>query len=169
MMLSDRKFFAFAIIIFFVLTCTETLAQPKPKEGPPIITSDTIEMLEKGKIIAFKGNVKLVKGDTVITADEMTNFVDKDLVIGKGNVHCVSRGKKEEFVEVKSTLVEYFDKKKIAILTGNPWAYQDSEDSKGEYSGDKMTVFTEQERLIIEGNAKSVIYPKNKPQEQKTQ
>ena len=168
-MRSNRIFCVLFAAMFFVFVQDITFAQPKSQEGPPIITSDTIEMLEKGKIIAFKGNVKLVKGDTVITADEMTNFVDKDLVIGKGNVHCVSRGKKKEFIEVKSTLVEYFDKQKIAILTGDPWAFQDTEDSKGEYSGQKMTVFTEEERLIIEGSAKSIIYPKDKPQEQKTQ
>ena len=158
-------FTLFMYIFYLVITGYVGLswAKENTKDAPPVITSDTIEMLQKGKIVAFKGNVKLVKGNTVITADEMVNFVDEDRVEGKGNVHCISIGEQKEVIEIKSGFVKYFDKDKIAILTGNPWAYQDTKDDKGEYKGDKMTIFTEEERLIIEGNAKAIIYPKQKP------
>lgn len=138
------------------------------KDTPPVITSNTIEMLEKGKVIAFKGNVKLVKGNSTITADEMINFVKEDRIEGKGNVHFIGLGEQKELVEVKSGFVEYFDKEKKAILTGNPWAYQDTKESKGEYTGDKMTIFTEQQKLVIEGNAKAIVYPKENPDKDKT-
>lgn len=159
----DRVLVIFALCLIITGYNGLIWAKENKKDAPPVITSDTIEMLQKGNMVAFRGNVKLVKGDTIITADEMINFVDEDRIEGKGNVYCISIGEEKEIIEIKSDFVKYFDKDKIAILTGNPWAYQDTKDNKGEYKGDKMTIFTEEERLIIEGNARSIIYPKQKP------
>ncbi len=139
------------------------------KDSPPVITSNTIEMLKRGKIISFKGNVKLVKGNVIITADEMVNFVNEDRVEGKGNVHFINVGEEKEIIEVKSDFMEYFDKDKKVVLTGNPWVYQDTKDAKGEYTGTKMTFFREEERFIIEGNAKAIIYPKESSEEKKAE
>ena len=144
-------------------------AAKEEKGSPPVITSDSIEMLKKGKTVFFKGNVKLVKGDIIITADEMVNFVDEDKVEGKGNVHFISVGEEKEIIEVKSDFMEYFDKDKKVVLTGSPWVYQDTKDAKGEYTGTKMTFFREEERFIIEGNAKAIIYSKESSEEKKAE
>jgi lipopolysaccharide transport protein LptA len=160
----------FCILVFIIIGFAGSSwakEEVKDKDKPPVITSDTIQMLEKGNVIVFKGNVKMVKGDSTITADEMTNFVKEDRIDGQGNVHFIGIGEQKELIEIKSGFVQYFDKEKKAILTDKPWAFQDTKDNKGEYTGDKMTIFTENQKMVIEGNAQAIVYPKENPDKNK--
>ncbi|MFH1238722.1 MAG: LptA/OstA family protein [bacterium] len=158
---------AVVLLLGFITGRSWAREEAKDKDRPPVITSDTIEMRDKGNVIAFKGNVKMVKGNSTVTADKMINFVKEDRIDGEGNVHFVGVGEQKETVEIKSDFVQYFNKEKKAILTGKPWAYQDTKDNKGEYTGDKMTIFTEEQKLVIEGNAKAIVYPKENPEKDK--
>ena len=56
----------FVLCLIWIAYASDIWADEHKKNEPPVITSDTIEMLEKGKIISFKGNVKLVKGTIII-------------------------------------------------------------------------------------------------------
>jgi lipopolysaccharide export system protein LptA len=86
----------------------EEAAQPTAKTQPKIekevnIESDSMEILEKDKKAVFKGNVKLVRGDTKIDSDTMvvsyadakqpdgTNKTEITFLDGEGSVKIVTK------------------------------------------------------------------------------
>lgn len=187
-----------------------------------------MEVLGRGEINRFLGNVRLVRGKDVITSDIMEHYEKKNYVIGKGNVHLTAypeesirleafsdrltynvdsknsiltgspeliqideenpedRVKMEgevikllgnekrihvqgdariEHGEITATgkIIDYdYEIKKIVLSGDSPRIYQDSEQVKANYSAEIITIFIDEQRVIMEGNVKASIYPKNR-------
>jgi lipopolysaccharide export system protein LptA len=60
-------------------------------------------------------------------------------------------------------LLDYdYETKKIVLSGDSPHIYQNSEEVKGEYSAEVITIFIDEQRVVMEGNVKVSIYPKNR-------
>jgi len=216
-----------SIPLFFLFILVSAVRAEKPKQ-PVNITGERMEVLRRGEITRFLGNVKLVKGKDVITSDIMEHYEKKNYVVGKGNVHIMafpeesvkleafsdkltynvnseksiltgnpelirideenpeSRFKMEaEIIELfgkektihaegdarvetsemaaTAKLLDYdYETKKIILSGGSPHVYQDNQHVRGDYSAEVITIFMEEQRVVMEGKVKASIYPKNR-------
>ncbi len=192
------------------------------------ITGERMEVLGRGEITRFLGNVKLVREKDVITSDIMEHYEKKNYIVGKGNVHLIAYPEESIKLEAFSDRLTYNVDSKKSILTGNPELirideenpedrikmegevikllgnekrihvqgdarvehgeitatgkfldydyeikkivlsrdspriYQDDEQVKANYSAEIITIFIDEQRVIMEGNVKASIYPKNR-------
>ncbi|MDD5131971.1 MAG: LptA/OstA family protein [bacterium] len=92
------------------------------------------------------------KNDTTITGDLIEMFNNEKRAKVSGNVNIVQPAAK-----AKSEVADYYYQEKKLVLTGNPWVWQQNEDNISEYTGKVITVFTENERVIIEENVQAKI------------
>lgn len=187
-----------------------------------------MEVLERGEITRFLGNVKLVSDRDIITSDIMEHYEKKNYVVGKGNVHFTAYPEESIKMEGFSDRLTYNVDNKNSVLTGNPKLiridednpqdrirmegeviklsgnekkihvqgdarvehgkitatgrlldydyeikrivlsgdspriYQDDEQVKADYSAEIITIFIDEDKVIMEGNVKASIYPKNR-------
>jgi lipopolysaccharide transport protein LptA len=97
------------------------------------------------------------KNDTTITGDLIELFNNERRAKVSGHVNIVQPEAKS-----KSDVADYFYQEKKLVLTGDPWVWQQNEDNTSEYTGKIITVFTENERVIIEENVQAKITPLKK-------
>lgn len=216
-----------SILLFLPFIFVSAVFAEKPKQ-PVNITGERMEVLGRGEITRFLGNVKLVRGKDVITSDIMEHYEKKNYIVGEGNVHLIAypeesikleafsdrltynvdskkstltgnpelirideenpedrikmegeviklldNGKKVhvqgdarvEHGEITATgeIIDYdYEIKKIVLSGGSPCIYQDNEQAKANYSAEIITIFIDEQRIIMEGNVKASIYPKNR-------
>jgi len=211
--------------LFFLFILVRVVWAERPKE-PVNITGERMEVLRRGEVTRFFGNVRLVKGKDVITSDMMEHYEKKNYVVGRGNVHVMAYP--EEFVRLEAfsdkltynvesektiltgnprvmrideenaesrfkmqaqvinlfrkestvhaegdarvearemvataDLVDYdYETRKIILSGGSPHIYQDNQDVRGDYSAQVITIFTDEQTVVMEGNVKASIYPK---------
>ncbi|NIO18529.1 hypothetical protein GTN42_03675 [bacterium] len=216
------------VVLFFLpLIFVSAVFADKP-EQPVDISGDRMEVLERGEITRFLGNVKLVRKKDVVTSDIMEHYEKKNYVVGKGNVHLIAYPEEDVKLEAFSDRLTYNIDNRKSILTGNPELsrideenpedrikmageviklssnekrvhvqgdarvehgrmtatgqlldydyeirkivlsggspriYQDDEQVKANYSAETVTIFIDEQRVIMEGNVKASIYPKNR-------
>lgn len=216
-----------SILLFLPFIFVSAVFAEKPKQ-PVNITGERMEVLGRGEITRFLGNVKLVRKKDVITSDIMEHYEKKNYIEGKGNVHLIAypeesikleafsdrltynvdskkstltgnpelirideenpedrikmegeviklldNGKKVhvqgdarvEHGEITATgeILDYdYEIKKIVLSGNSPCIYQDNEQAKANYSAEIITIFIDEQRVIMEGNVKASIYPKNR-------
>jgi len=216
-----------SILLFLPLIFVSAVFAEKPKQ-PVNITGERMEVLGRGEITRFLGNVKLVRKKDVITSDIMEHYEKKNYIVGKGNVHLIAYPEESIKLEAFSDRLTYNVDNKKSILTGNPELirideenpedrikmegeviklldngkkvhvqgdarvehgkitatgelldynyeireivlsgdspriYQDDEQVKANYSAEIITIFIDEQRVIMEGNVKASIYPKNR-------
>ncbi|MFB0526201.1 MAG: LptA/OstA family protein [bacterium] len=216
-----------SILLFFPLIFTGTVFAERPNQ-PVNITGERMEVLGRGEITRFLGNVKLIKGKDVITSDMMEHYEKKNYIVGKGNVHLTAYPEESIKMEAFSDRLTYNVDSKNSVLTGNPELmrideenpedriemegevikllgngkkvrvegdarvehgkiiatgkfldydyeikkivlsgdspriYQDDEQVKANYLAEIITIFINEQRVIMEGNVKASIYPKNR-------
>ncbi len=92
------------------------------------------------------------KNDTTITGDLVEIFNTEKRARVTGNVNIVQPEAKS-----KSDVADYYYQEKKLVLTGNPWVWQQNPDNTSEYTGKIITVFTENERVVIEENVQAKI------------
>ncbi|MDH5173967.1 MAG: hypothetical protein OEW43_01770 [Elusimicrobiota bacterium] len=214
------------VLILPFIFVSVVLAQ-KPKQTVNI-TGERMEVLKKGEITRFLGNVKLVRHRDIITSDIMERYEKKNYVVGKGNVHLTAYPEESIRMEAFSDRLTYNIDGKKSVLTGNPKLirideenpedrirmegqviklsgnekkihvqgdarvehgkitatgklldydyeikkivlsgdspriYQNDEQVKADYAAEIITIFIDEERVIMEGNVKASIYPKNR-------
>ena len=86
--------------------------------------------------------------DGTATADHMEGWMDDEYYIGTGNAHLVSPPRN---LEAGGNRIDYYGKEqRVAILTGNAWAYQNNNSMKG----NRVTVY-----LADEGKAAAPAAP----------
>jgi lipopolysaccharide export system protein LptA len=195
-----------------------------------VITGDQMEIIKSGQTVIFTGNSKVVRGDSVLTADKITqdkvnnrvdaegkvNFKtitrDKEPVSGKAGkityrpedgLGEFSSGRPEIWYYVKDTTSPVhlladtitFDQKKeeiyangtVEILTSSACAYAPSavfmqkdkkvlltgqkqqprlvylgEGNPGNYQADKITMFVNQKKVLLEGNVHGIVKVREK-------
>lgn len=216
-----------SILLFLPFIFVSAVFAERPKQ-PVNITGERMEVLRRGEITRFLGNVKLVRKKDVITSDIMEHYEKKNYIVGKGNVHLIAYPEESIKLEAFSDRLTYSVDSKKSTLTGNPELirideenpedrikmegevikllgnekrihvqgdarvehgeitatgkfldydyeikkivlsgdspriYQDDEQVKANYSAEIITIFIDEQRVIMEGNVKASIYPKNR-------
>jgi lipopolysaccharide transport protein LptA len=119
------------------------------KEALPItITSDRMKGDFKAGIITFLDRVKVVRGDMVLNADQVTVHPkdggdDIERIVATGNVRVISGSRSSV-----SDRVEYVDDTEVLILTGNAKVM----DGKNTIAGPVIRVYLKEDRAEVEGN-----------------
>lgn len=85
---------------------------------PATITGNKMNILSKGEIMEFIGNVKLVQENLVITANEMKSNEKTGIVAGKGDVAiCYSSGSTKTYAWAKTA--EYNKNSGNGVVSGD--------------------------------------------------
>lgn len=130
------------------------------EKKPVDIVADTMEGLEKGKIIIFKGNVVAKQEDLQIFSETMTAYLNEesneiDKVEVKGNVKIV---KAERTATCEDALFE--NAKGEITLKGNVVVYSGAD----RLAGDTVIYYLNEDRVSVEGEkdkrARITVHPK---------
>jgi len=127
----------------------------KPCREQIDITSDQMVADYKNESVTFRGHVRAVQCDLVLTADEITAGYGQggtsiSRIVAEGNVMVrqggrMARGERAIFQGDDRTVT----------LVGSPILTQ----GKSEIRGDKIIVFIDEGRMDIEGGVNAVLYP----------
>lgn len=213
-------FFVFLLFCFLIILLPNRIVWAEERVQ---ITADQMEIIKKGEINLFRGNVNLSSEKATITAQQMKHFIPEQKVEAEGDVKFFYTGDsgeetkiqgqeiiynyKDEYGLIPSTATLFYSQKKkpendinltasqiqlfgkdnqicatgdvkVAFgqyqgqsnrldyfqsinqieLTLNPQIYYQGEDNSAWYSGDKITILLDEEKVIIEGNVKGIIY-----------
>jgi lipopolysaccharide export system protein LptA len=159
---SKERSFSVALAVLVVGTVLFMIpgsvkAEEEPRKGPVTVTSNTMEVEQGGKVFIFKGDV-VAKEDFTLCSDKLELFYGEGdelrEIVATGNVWLIKDDKTAE-----SDKAVYDRVKRTVVLTGDAQIGQCSDTVKGE----KITVFLDAERSIVEGTeggrVKAVIMP----------
>ncbi len=130
------------------------------EKKPVDVVADSMEGLEKGKIIVFKGNVIAKQEDLYLFSDLLTAYINEETneierAKAEGNVKIV---KLDRTATCKEAFF-YNDKGEI-ILKGDVVVFS----GKDKLSGDTVTYYINEDRVYVEGEkdkrAKATVHPK---------
>ena len=130
------------------------------EKKPVDVVADTMEGLEKGKIVVFKGNVIAKQVDLYLFSDMLTAYMNEETneierAKAEGNVKIV---KLDRTATCKEAFF-YNDKGEI-ILKGDVVVFS----AKDKVSGDTVTYYINEDRVYVQGEkdkrAKAIISPK---------
>ncbi len=130
------------------------------EKKPVDVVADTMEGLEKGKIVVFKGNVIAKQVDLYLFSDMLTAYMNEetneiDRAKAEGNVKIV---KLDRTATCKEAYF-YNDKGEI-ILKGDVVVFS----AKDKVSGDTVIYYVNEDRVYVQGEnnkrAKAIISPK---------
>ena len=169
------------LFILFVLLITslayaENKLFNKQSDEPIEITSNRMEAFNEKKLIVFSGNAIAKQGNKVLKADQLNLYYkkepDKKVKVGttetegtgdlekveaKGNVSLTQGGRTATGDEA----IYLRDSGKV-IMTGNPVLSE----GKNSIKGDRVIVFLNEDRGVVESNTKkqvkAIIYPQEK-------
>lgn len=125
------------------------------KKDNVTLTSDYFQYESKDKFLIAEKKPVLIMYDknnikTVIVSKRMEMYGDKNEAIGIDDV-VITR----EDTKATCQRAHYFDKEGKLILTGKPVVEQ----KKNIFKGDVITVYLEDEKIILDKNVDTVIYP----------
>jgi len=159
-----------SLCIFILLFPLVSLSETSPKEdetsgtGPIDIKSNSLEMNNKLKIVTFKGDVNAKKDSFVINCDNMIVYYKSapgepekddesktsiDKIVATGHV-TINRAKGGTATAEKAI---YYQENEKMVLMGNPTVKQGSDLVKG----DRITIFLNEDRSIVEGSEDSKV------------
>lgn len=139
-----------AFLLFFSPSMGATVGKnelEQDKNQPISVTSDRMVSSQKENKIFFFGNVVAVRGDLTIRSEELEVYNGKE---GKGTEKITARGKVVIDSKTRHATGEeavYYDLTQRIILTGNPKAWEDS----NEITGDEMIFLIEEDKFIVKG------------------
>jgi lipopolysaccharide export system protein LptA len=175
----DKKLYIFILfIVLFAapLAYAENKLFNKQSDEPMEITSNRMEAFNENKLVVFSGNAMVKQGSKILKSDKILLYYKKEpdkkekvgmietervgdleKVEAKGNV-SLTQG---ERVATGDEATYYQDSAKI-IMTGNAVLSE----GKNSIKGDKVIVFLNENRGIVESNTKkqvkAIIYPQEK-------
>lgn len=181
-----KIFILFALLIFLAVPVVQakekSAKMDKLNSKEPIeIVSDRMDAFNEKKMVIFSGNAVATQGDKQIKSDQLLLYYKKET--GKkdkvGNKEVEGTGDLEK-IEAKGHVVVtqkarvatgdeavYFQDSGQIILTGNPTL----RDGKNMINGDKVIVFVNEDRGVVESDqkkrVKAVIYPQEKDENKK--
>lgn len=137
---------------------TQKASSPSSADMRPVtVRADLLEYFDEGRRARYRGNVHLVTESTTLQSDRMdVYFVQGDYVEGSEVDHAVAQG------HVKVTQpgrvgsgeqADYFAGPGKVILTGGPPVLVD--EKKGSTTGQRLTFFTHDDRLFVDGGIQS--------------
>ncbi len=120
-----------------------------------VLTGERIEYYHDKRYGIATGKPKLVgeEENFTLTSKKMEVFLPEDRLRATGRVRLV----RNDMVATCKVL-DYFDKEKKAILTGNPQIRE----NESFITGDKITLFVDEYRVIVEDRAKIKFSPEEK-------
>jgi len=125
------------------------------KNQPIEITADLLKADQQTGITVFEGSVIARQGDTILRADSMKVYTDKQgniqRIVAIGNVKLERNGQ-----QITAQQAEYFHKKGIIIFTGKPVAQ--SKDTT--VMGKKIIYYTSDGKTIVE-HSHVILYRKS--------
>jgi lipopolysaccharide export system protein LptA len=175
----DRKVYSF-ILFIILLTASCVSAKDnvigKQSDEPMEITSNRMEAFNENKLVVFSGNAMAKQGNKVLKADQLFLYYKKEpdkkdktgtiatertgdleKVEAKGKVSLIQG----ERVATGDEAIYYRDSAKI-IMTGNAVLSE----GKNSIKGDRVIVFLNENRGVVESNTKkqvkAIIYPQEK-------
>ena len=148
------------IIAILVMGSIGTMAQEPAAESAgqtedlTVITSDKLTFDYQKHYALFEANVVVVDPDMKILADKLTVLFDDkskaQSIKAEGNVYIVQQDKKAKAAEANYDVASG----KI-VLTGKPQVTR----GKDVLSGDTITFWRDQNKMLCEPRARLVIYP----------
>ena len=131
--------------------------------GQPLtVDADKMERFGKESLVIFTGNVVARYNNNVQYADRTEVYFDEkeDRVlrtVSTGNVRVITRDCRTG----TARRAEYYDLDQRVVLKGNARIWQDD----NVVSGDTITIFISQDRMIVEGGkqerTKGIFYPRD--------
>jgi lipopolysaccharide export system protein LptA len=126
---------------------------------PISVSADALEFDYKTRVLTYKGTVVAAQGDMKLESNTLTVSLDEHVqnrvkeVVAEGQVHLTkgtrwATGGKAVFNQAQNTVV----------LSENAVVH----DGANEVSGDRVVVYLEEERSVVEGGSgrvKAVLYP----------
>ena len=179
LMNKSLKTIILTICFSFVFLCqTETYA--KDNVSPTRITSEKMEVDNKKNIIIFTGKVFVTKGRVEIRADKLILHPDNKKIDDKKNEtdksHLLGTGKMQKIIATGNVLLNqdrkkfatgdklnFDDKSRIAILTGNAKAWE----GKNQVIGDKIIMYLDENKTIVHGAKHKRVHVTLHPKQQK--
>ena len=151
-----KSIILFYIVAFFGSAKANTFLKKVEKESlesPVTITSQKVDFDNQKQEAVYSGEVKVVKGDIILTADTIrVLFREKDqsvkLIQADGRVRIWW---KDRYAEAEKGV--YDDQLQTLILTGSPKTWQDENMVKG----DKISYNLTDDRVVVEGSVETVI------------
>ena len=147
--------------VFFYAGNSKTYA--KEKEPPTRITSEKMEVDNKKNLIIFTGKVFVTKGRVEIRADKLVLYPENKDVKTKNSSkesNLLGTGKMQKIIATGNVLLnqdrkkfatgdklDFNDKSRIAILTGNAKAWE----GKNQVIGDKIIMYLNEDKTIVHG------------------
>lgn len=149
-----RNSLLLAASLVLIAATPDDMRSDENKREPMVITADRLDAEQLGEKVTFTGNVTLKKEGTILSSDVMTVLYDvgtKDVreVEAQGNVEV----RKEDRVGLSNRAV-YDRRKDTIVLTGNARIIE----NENQFGGEKITLFMADDRSIIEGGGKVMIY-----------
>ena len=185
-MKSNKIFILFTFFILLIFSSVQAKDNPvkinKINSKEPIeIVSDRMDAFNEKKLVVFSGNAVATQGDKEIKSDRLLLYykkeagkkdkVDAKEVEGTGDLEKIeAKGNvvvtQKERVATGDEAVYFQDSGQI-IMTGNATL----RDGKNLIKGDKVTVFVNEDRGVVESDpkkrVKAVIYPQEKNENKK--
>ncbi len=158
-----------AIAVIFLLV---TMSGVYGEKNPIRITSDRLDAYDDRSLVLFSGNVEAVQGDTVIHADNLYIYYNREagggnvisgVAEGTGNIDKIElQGnvivKLNERTVTGGTAIFYNTEQKI-VMTGNAVMME----GENVIKGDRITVFLLENRGVVDGSGgervTATIYP----------
>ena len=180
------------IITFYVLLMLLIVSTLQAKDNParinklsskePIeIVSDRMDAFNEKKLVIFSGNAVATQGDKEIKSDRLLLYYKKETgkkdkvgakeIEGTGDLEKIE-AKGNVIVTQKARVATgdeavYFQDSGQIIMTGNPTL----RDGKNLIKGDKVIVYVNEDRGVVESDlkkrVKAVIYPQEKNENKK--
>lgn len=154
-----------ALLILGLMSATSASAfkQPESSDQPVHVVADQLEVDNKGQVATFTGAVKATQGDVTITSDKLLVYYDRDakaqektqeqtgLMDDGGKVRKVValghvRVKQKDRMAVGSKATYWAGGRKM-LLEGKATVWR----GKNQVSGEKITVFMDQDRALVHG------------------
>ena len=152
-----KIFFCIVLFTVYCLLSTVYLYSAETKtESPIFIKSDKVEYSDKTKEGEFTGNVVAIQDSLTLRAKKLKVKFDKG---GKKINEITSLGDVEilrDDLLANSDQAVFYNAEQKIILTGKPRII--SKDSK--FSGEKITVYLKDNRIVMEKNVKGRIITK---------
>ena len=122
---------------------------------PIDVTSQQMETLEKGKVVLFHGNVKVVQDTGILYADTVRQYIADDRLEAEGNVHY-QEVKDKETTDLFGDKMAYNRKAGYGLATGNPkmvHTVTGKPDENTTVTGDQIEFFNTEKRAKVSGHA----------------
>ncbi len=183
-----KKIFAlFILLTLFVVSTVQAKDNPakmnKLNSKEPIeIVSDRMDAFNEKKLVIFSGNAVATQGDKEIKSDRLFLYYKKETgkkdkvgakeIEGTGDLEKIE-AKGNVIVTQKARIATgdeavYFQESGQIIMTGNATL----RDGKNLIKGDKVIVFVNEDRGVVESNpkkrVKAIIYPQEKNENKKS-